>query len=182
MKACGASAPTKRPFILTRAGFAGKQRYTAAWTGDNVASDEHLELGIRMLLGMGLSGMPFVGTDIGGFMGTPSKELFARWIEVGALSPFCRTHTHYGSPDQEPWSFGEEVEDISRRYITLRYRLLPYFYSLFYEASQTGAPLWRPLFWYDAADPRVYEWAFQHQFYPRRVPAGRPRHARATSR
>ncbi len=157
--------PEERMFVLTRAGFAGIQRYSAVWTGDNVASEEHLELGIRMMLGLGLSGVPFVGMDVGGFMGTPSPELYARWMQVGALSPLFRGHTVYNSSDQEPWSFGDEVERISREAIELRYRLLPYIYSLFYEANQTGAPLWRPLFWYDTDDNRVYDWAFQHEFF-----------------
>ncbi len=156
--------PNERPFILTRAGFAGIQRYSAAWTGDNLATEEHLELGIRMMLGMGLSGQPFVGMDIGGFMGTPSPELYARWIQVGAISPFCRTHTHYGSPDQEPWSFGENIEDISRKFIKFRYELLPYLYTLFYQSSKTGEPIWRPMFYEFQDDPKCYDWAYQQQF------------------
>lgn len=156
--------PNERPFILTRAGFAGQQRYSASWTGDNLATEDHLELGIRMMLGMGLSGQPFVGMDIGGFMGTPSPELYARWIEVGAISPFCRTHTHYGSPDQEPWSFGENVEDISRKFLNFRYELLPYLYTLFYESSKSGEPIWRPLFYEFQDDPKCYDWGYQQQF------------------
>jgi alpha-glucosidase len=157
--------PNERQFLLTRAGFAGIQRYSAVWTGDNEATEDHLELGIRMMLGMGLSGIPFVGTDVGGFMGTPTPELFARWMQVGALSPLFRNHTAYNTRDQEPWAFGEDVERISREAIEMRYRFLPYFYSLFYEASQTGAPLWRPLFWYDANDEQVYNWDYQQQFF-----------------
>ena len=157
--------PDLRPFIVTRAGFAGEQRYTAVWTGDNVAKDEHLELGIRMMLGLGLSGVPFVGTDVGGFIGTPSGELMARWTQVGMLSPFFRAHTHYGSADQEPWSFGESIEEINRKSILRRYELLPYFYSLFWEAHETGAPLLRPLFWDDQDDPKTFEWGFQHQMF-----------------
>ncbi len=156
--------PNRRPFILTRAGFAGEQRYTSVWTGDNVANEEHLALGIRMIQSQSLSGVPFVGTDVGGFIGTPSPELFARWIQVGALSPLFRTHTEYGSSEQEPWSFGENIEEISRKFISLRYQLLPYFYSLFYQASKSGAPLWRPMFWSDQDDERTYEYAYQHQF------------------
>ncbi len=155
----------ERQFLLTRAGFAGIQRYSAVWTGDNIASEEHLELGIRMMLGMGLSGVPFVGMDVGGFMGTPSPELFARWMQVGALSPLFRNHTAFNTCAQEPWAFGEDVERISREAVEMRYRFLPYLYSLFYEASQTGAPLWRPLFWYDAEDEQVYDWDYQHEFF-----------------
>jgi alpha-glucosidase len=159
-----AARPDQRPFILTRAGFAGIQRYAAVWTGDNVASWEHLELGIRMLIGLGLSGVPFVGADVGGFIGGPSPELFARWIQVGALTPFFRGHTAHDSPPQEPWAFGPEVEAISRQAIELRYRMLPYLYSLFRETAMTGAPVLRPLFWHHQADSVVYDPAWQHQF------------------
>ncbi|MBI5060612.1 DUF4968 domain-containing protein [candidate division KSB1 bacterium] len=158
--------PNERPFILTRAAFAGIQRYSAVWTGDNVSSEEHLELGIRMMLGEGMSGVPFVGTDIGGFMGgSPSQELYARWMQIGALSPLSRTHAHHGKDAQEPWSFGEYVEDIARKYLTLRYRLMPYLYTAFHDASATGVPVWRPLFWNHQDDPRAFDWAYQHQFY-----------------
>ena len=159
-----AARPDERPFILTRAGFAGIQRYAAVWTGDNLASWEHLELGIRMLIGLGLSGVPFVGADVGGFIGGPSPELFARWIQVGALTPFFRGHTAHDTPPQEPWAFGEEVEAVSRQAIELRYRMLPYLYSLFRESSLTGAPIMRPLFWHHQADTAAYEPAHQHQF------------------
>ena len=156
--------PGQRPFIVTRAGFAGEQRYTAVWTGDNSATFDDLELGIRMMLGLGLSGAPFVGTDVGGFIGTPSRELYARWIQIGAFSPFFRTHTEQGSSAQEPWSFGEEVERISRKFIELRYRLLPYFYTLMWEAAESGSPVLRPMFWHYPDEPHVYDHAWQHQF------------------
>ncbi|HET6630663.1 MAG TPA: TIM-barrel domain-containing protein [Woeseiaceae bacterium] len=156
--------PDERPFNLTRAGFAGEQRFTAVWTGDNVASWEHLQLGIRMLLGLGLSGVPFVGTDVGGFVGTPTPELYARWMQVGAFSPLFRSHTAANTPDQEPWSFGEQVEEIAREAIELRYRLLPYLYSLFHEAHTTGAPILRPLFWHYQDDPAAYAPENQHEF------------------
>ncbi len=158
------SRPDERPFVLTRAGFAGIQRYSAVWTGDNVASWDHLALGVRMMLGMGLSGVPFIGTDVGGFVGTPSPELFARWIQVGAYSPFFRTHTSANTPDQEPWSFGEEVEEISRAFITRRYRLLPYLYTLFWQAHRTGSPVMRPLFWHHQQDSMVFRPEYQQQF------------------
>ena len=159
-----AARPEERPFILTRAGFAGIQRYAAVWTGDNVASWEHLELGIRMQIGLGLSGVPFVGADVGGFVGGPSPELFARWVQAGALTPFFRAHTAHDTPPQEPWAFGEEVEAISRRAIEMRYRMLPYLYTLFRESNLTGAPVLRPLFWHHQADSVAYDPAWQHQF------------------
>lgn len=145
--------PEERPFILTRAGFAGIQRYAAVWTGDNSSWWEHLQMATPMLLGLSLSGVPFVGTDVGGFLGDASPELYARWVELGAFSPFFRTHTSLGTRRQEPWSFGEEVEAVARRYIRLRYRLLPYLYSLFRRAEQTGLPPMRPLWLHFPEDP-----------------------------
>lgn len=156
--------PNRRPFVLTRAGFSGVQRYSAVWTGDNVASWEHLALGVRIMLGMGLSGLPFIGTDVGGFVGAPSPELFARWVQLGAYTPFFRTHTSANTPDQEPWSFGEKVEEISREVITRRYQLLPYLYTLFWEAHHSGSPVMRPLFWHYQQDSMVYQPEYQHQF------------------
>ena len=149
------AAPDHRPFVLTRAGYAGIQRYAAVWTGDATSSFPGLSTTLPMMLGMGLSGVPFIGSDVGGYSGSPSPELFARWMELGSLSPFFRTHVASGTPDQEPWAFGEEVLDISRSAIGLRYRLLPTLYSLFREASQTGAPVLRPLVYELQSDPTV---------------------------
>jgi alpha-glucosidase len=154
----------KRPFNLTRAGFSGIQRYAAVWTGDNVASDEHMMLGVRMLNSMGLAGMAFCGYDVGGFVGDANPKLFARWLSVGAFSPFFRGHSMVNSRDAEPWSFGEEVEEISRNYIKLRYRLMPYLYSNFYEATQTGMPVNRTLAINHPHDSKVYEGNYQHQY------------------
>lgn len=148
--------PDKRPFILTRSFFAGIQRYAAVWTGDNESSWEHLRLSIPMCLNMGISGVPFVGVDIGGFRRSPSSELFARWIQLGVFYPFCRNHTMTGTPDQEPWAFGDEVESISRRYIELRYKLLPYIYNCFYQAFRTGVPVMRAMFIDFPDDPNIF--------------------------
>lgn len=137
--------PNQRPFTLTRATYAGGQRFGAAWTGDNYSTWEHLRLSIAMSLGMGVSGFPFVGADIGGFNGGASPELYARWIQVGSLMPYSRTHTSWTSPDQEPWSFGPEVENVARQSINRRYELLPYLYTLFEEATRTGIPIMRPI-------------------------------------
>jgi alpha-glucosidase len=150
--------PNERPFILTRAGFAGTQRYAATWTGDNVATEEHLEMAIRMCLGLGLSGVPFVGSDVGGFIKTPSPELFARWIQVGAFTPLFRTHSEFNSSEQEPWSFGDWVEDIARQYIRLRYELMPYLYNALRQSAETGLPIMRPLFLEFQDDPQAYDW------------------------
>jgi alpha-glucosidase len=146
------SQPNKRPFVLTRAGFAGIQRSAAVWTGDATSDFPALSDTLPMLLGLGLSGVPLVGSDVGGWQGGGSPELFARWIALGSVSPFVRAHVQSAAPAQEPWSFGEEVEDISRIHLSERYRLLPTFYSLMWEATQTGAPLLRPLLWHFQQD------------------------------
>ncbi len=154
----------RRPFNLTRSGYAGIQRYAAVWTGDNVAYDEHMMLGVRIVNSMGLSGIAFAGYDVGGFVGNADSKLFARWVSIGALSPFFRGHSMINSRDSEPWSYGEEVEQISRNYIKFRYKLLPYIYSAFYEASENGMPVQRSLAIDYAHDPRIYDGHYQHQY------------------
>jgi alpha-glucosidase len=137
--------PGERPFILSRAGFAGMQRVAAQWLGDHSASFEHLRMGVSMALGMGLSGQPFVGGDVPGFAGVADAELAARWFSYAALTPFCRCHHQQGTGEHYPWSFGSEVEGIARAALELRYRLLPYLYTAFFSSSETGAPIQRPL-------------------------------------
>ncbi|HEX9501153.1 MAG TPA: TIM-barrel domain-containing protein, partial [Thermoanaerobaculia bacterium] len=137
--------PDERPFVLSRASFAGGQRYAALWPGDNVSDWAALRQSIPTLLGMGLSGFPFVGVDIGGFAEAPTPDLFTRWLQVGVFYPFMRTHTTFGTPDQEPWSYGAEHEAVNRRAIELRYQLLPHIYSVMREASDTGIPAMRPM-------------------------------------
>ncbi len=154
---CRQHAPDQRPFVITRAAYAGVQRYACVWTGDNVADWSHLRQALTMMLSLGLSGQPFSGSDIGGFIGTPSPELYARWIQLGACSPLFRTHTAHGTPAQEPWSFGEEVEAIARKYLKWRYRLLPYLYTCFEEHLRTGLPVLRPLWLHDFEDPRTHD-------------------------
>lgn len=147
----------QRPFVLTRSGYAGIQRWSACWMGDNASRWEHLELAISQLVNMGLSGVPFVGTDIGGFFDNASPELFARWMQFGILMPFCRGHSHTDTAPHEPWQFGVEVEAICREYLQLRYQLLPYLYTLFWQSSQDGAPILRPLFYEFPNDPATYQ-------------------------
>jgi alpha-glucosidase len=154
----------KRPFNLTRSGFSGIQRYAAVWTGDNVAYDEHMMLGIRIVNSMGLSGIAFAGYDVGGFVGNADSRLFARWISIGAFSPFFRGHSMINSRDSEPWSYGEEVEQISRNYIKFRYHILPYIYSLYYEARESGLPVQRSLAIDYTHDPKIYDGHYQHQY------------------
>jgi alpha-glucosidase len=144
--------PEKRPFILSRSNFLGGQRYAATWTGDNAASWEHFRMATPMVLNLGLSGQPFSGPDLGGYKGTPDSTLFANWIAVGAFYPFCRNHTEKGNAGHEPWVFGKQIEDVSRTALERRYRLLPYLYTLFREASQTGLPVMRPVFFADVTD------------------------------
>ena len=146
----------RRPFVLTRSGFAGIQRWSACWTGDNSSWWEHLEMAMPQLMNLGLSGVAFAGTDIGGFFGNASGELFARWMQFGALAPFCRGHSITGSAPHEPWIFGSHIEDICREYLRLRYRLLPYIYTLYWEASRRGSPVLRPLLYHFPDDPATY--------------------------
>jgi alpha-glucosidase len=138
--------PALRPFVLTRASYAGGQRYAATWTGDNTASWNHFRLTTPMLLNLGLSGFGFCGADVGGFIGTPSPDLLTRWTELATFQPIDRNHTNKGSGDKEVWVHGPEQEAIRRRYIEERYRLLPYLYTLLEESTQTGLPVVRPLF------------------------------------
>lgn len=155
----------KRPFVLTRSGFAGLQRYTAIWTGDNLAKDDHMLLGVRLVNSLGLSGVPFAGVDVGGFVGDASSELMARWITIGAFCPFYRSHKEYNGKDAEPWAFGENTEEISRNYIQLRYNLLPYIYSAFYEASQTGMPVQRSLAINYSHDNMIYQTDYENEYF-----------------
>ena len=152
-----AAVPGKRPFVLTRAGYIGSQRYAATWTGDNSATWNDLEQSIPMAINLGLSGQPFAGPDIGGFNGNGPRDkaeratLFSRWMGIGSLLGFSRGHTAKGNIDKEPWAFGPEAEVTCRQALERRYRLLPYYYTLFYEAHKTGLPVVRPAFF---ADPR----------------------------
>lgn len=149
--------PNQRPFVLTRDTYSGGQRYAAVWTGDNTATWEHLRISVRELMTMGLSGLTFAGADIGGFAGSPSPQLYTRWLEAGVFYPYCRTHTNYGSANQEPWSYGNRITDINRDSINLRYRLLPYLYNAFYQASKTGLPVMRALLLDYPDDSRAVE-------------------------
>ena len=134
-----------RPFVITRACYSGSQKYTTAWTGDNQSLWSHLRMAIPQQCNLGLSGMAFIGTDIGGFGADTTPELLARWVEVGCFSPLFRNHCAKGSMNQEPWLFGEDVLSIYRKYVELRYSLIPYFYDLCRVCEQTGLPIIRPL-------------------------------------
>lgn len=154
----------KRPFNLTRSAYSGIQRYAAVWTGDNSADEEHMLLGVRLVNSFGLTGVAFAGYDVGGFAEEASIDLFARWISIGAFSPFFRGHSMINSRDAEPWAFGEEAEEISRNYINFRYQIMPYIYSLFYEASKTGMAIARSLAIDYTHDDHIYHKLFQNQY------------------
>uniref|UniRef100_A0AAQ5ZFN6 Glycoside hydrolase family 31 N-terminal domain-containing protein n=1 Tax=Amphiprion ocellaris TaxID=80972 RepID=A0AAQ5ZFN6_AMPOC len=139
------SGGIERPFVLTRAFFAGSQRYGAVWTGDNAAEWDHLKISIPMCLSLGLVGISFCGADVGGFFKSPSTELLVRWYQTGAYQPFFRAHAHLDTPRREPWLFGPENTALIREAVRQRYTLLPYWYQQFYHAHRTGEPIMRPL-------------------------------------
>ena len=146
----------QRPFVLTRSAYSGAQRFTATWTGDSIASWEHLWVANVQCQRMSLSGYSFIGSDIGGFTEHPSSELYIRWMQLGVFHPFCRTHSSGDHGDQEPWSFGENALNIVRKFIRLRYKLLPYLYTAFYRSSTEGIPMLQPLFAFDQEDTETH--------------------------
>lgn len=151
-KALLAANPNRRPFVLTRASFIGGQRYAATWTGDNVSSTNNMLMSVPMSLTLGLSGQPFSGPDLGGFIADATPELWGNWVGFGAFFPFCRGHTTIGTSPKEPWAFGESVETAARVALQRRYRLMPYLYTVFYNSSQTGIPVMQPVFFADPKD------------------------------
>ncbi len=148
--------PDERPFVITRAGYAGLQRHALQWTGDNSSWWEHIWMSMPQLQNMGLSGVAWAGVDVGGFFDDCDGELLARFTEFGVFQPFCRNHSIKGSRNQEPWAFGEPYESVCRKMIQLRQRLLPYLYTLFEECHRTGAPILRPLLFEYPDDETTY--------------------------
>ncbi len=146
----------KRPFVITRAAYAGAQRFCSTWTGDNVATWEHLWIANVQVQRMCMSGMSFTGSDIGGFAEQPNGELFARWVQLGVFHPFFRVHSSGDHGDQEPWSFDKEVTNIVRKFIELRYQLLPYLYTMFWKYSNENIPMLKPLVYYDQEDLQTH--------------------------
>ncbi|OXG02847.1 glycoside hydrolase family 31 protein [Flavobacterium araucananum] len=146
----------KRPFVITRSAYSGAQRYTSSWTGDNVATWEHLWIANIQVQRMSISGMGFTGSDIGGFAEQPTGELYARWIQLGVFHPFCRTHSSGDHGNQEPWAFDEEVINITRKFVSLRYQLLPYLYTMFWQYIEEGIPMLKPLVYYDQEDTQTH--------------------------
>ncbi|GAA3631704.1 glycoside hydrolase family 31 protein [Lactobacillus hamsteri] len=135
----------KRPYVITRAAYAGTQKYSTVWTGDNQSLWTHIQMMIPQLCNLGLSGFAFAGTDIGGFGADCTPELLTRWIEAAIFSPLLRNHAAVGTRSQEPWAFGEPTLSIYRKYLKLRYHLISYLYDRFYHESKTGLPVMRPL-------------------------------------
>ena len=148
--------PDKRPFVITRSAFSGTQRFSSAWTGDIQSTWKHLRIGSVQCQRLSLSGYSFVGTDIGGFSGESDGELFVRWIQLGVFHPFCRVHSSGDANDQEPWSFGDPYTAIAKKFIELRYRLLPYIYTVFEDHVKTGEPMLRSLIYLDQDDPECH--------------------------
>jgi alpha-glucosidase len=148
--------PAERPFVITRAGYAGLQRHALQWTGDNSSWWEHLWMSMPQLQNMGLSGVAWAGVDVGGFFDDCNGELLARFVEFGAFQPFCRNHSQKGTRRQEPWVFGEPYESVCRKMLKLRQRLIPYLYALFEECHRTGVPLVRPLLFEYPEDETTY--------------------------
>jgi len=146
----------KRPFVITRAAYSGTQRYTSSWTGDNIATWEHLWIANVQAQRMAMSGYSFVGSDIGGFTEQPDGELYARWIQLGVFHPFCRTHSSGDHGDQEPWTFGDEVTGIVKKFIEIRYQLLPYLYTSFWHYHKEGVPMLKSLVLYDQDDVQTH--------------------------
>ena len=144
--------PDKRPFILSRSGYLGSNRYAATWTGDNCSTVEHMKMSIPMTLNLGLSGQPFNGPDMGGFALNANGELFGQWIGFGVFFPFTRGHATNDVNNKEPWAFGSDIENVSRTALNRRYRLMPYYYTLFHASSVDGLPIMRPLFFADTKD------------------------------
>jgi alpha-glucosidase len=148
--------PERRPFVISRAGYAGLQRHALQWTGDNSSWWEHLWMSMPQLQNLGLSGIAWAGVDIGGFFGDCTGELLARWTEFGVFQPFCRNHSAMDTRRQEPWAFGEPYESVCREMLLLRMRLIPYLYTLFDECHRTGAPILRPLLFDHPDDETTY--------------------------
>ena len=146
----------KRPFVITRAAYSGTQRYTSTWMGDNVATWEHLAIANNQAQRMAMSGFSFAGSDIGGFAEQPQGELFARWIQLGVFHVFCRVHSSGDHGDQEPWVFGEEITNIVRKFVEIRYQLLPYLYTAFWNHIKNGTPILKSLVLFDQEDPHTH--------------------------
>jgi alpha-glucosidase len=147
--------PDARPFLFSRSGWAGMQRYCGAWSGDVSTGWPGLRASLSLVVGLGLCGVPYSGPDVGGFDGFPSPELYLRWLEMAAYFPLFRTHSAMDAGRREPWEFGPEVLGHARAVLRERERLMPYLYTLAHVAHRTGAPYVRPLWWNDPEDRKL---------------------------
>ena len=147
----------KRPFVITRSAYAGVQKWSSVWTGDNAASWEHLWIASQQCQRLSISGVSFAGSDVGGFIGEPDGELYTRWLQMAVFHPFFRTHSASNETgfDQEPWSFGLFYEAICKKFILMRYRLLPYLYTTFWQNHRYGTPMLRPLIFEDQENKKL---------------------------
>lgn len=155
-------SPEKRPWILSRSGWIGNNQYAWNWTGDVESSWNGLQQTIRILISLGLSGIPFTGSDIGGFSGNPSPELYVRWLQMSTFCAFMRTHSAIGTQPREPWIFSEPYATMLRKFLELRYQFLPYLYTQAWLVTQTGAPFIRPVFW--NAPEQSNLWTIEDEF------------------
>ncbi|MDN5216733.1 glycoside hydrolase family 31 protein [Fulvivirgaceae bacterium BMA12] len=146
----------KRPFNITRSAYAGVQRYACVWTGDNVATWEHLKIANRQCQRLSVSGISFAGSDVGGFIESSDGELYTRWIQMATFHPFFRTHSSGDHGDKEPWTFGEKYEKIVKKYIEFRYQLLPHLYTAFWQYATYGTPIIRSLHMLNQVDSDTY--------------------------
>jgi alpha-glucosidase len=156
-----------RPFVITRSCYSGAQKYSSVWTGDNIATWEHLWIANMQIQRLCLSGISFAGSDVGGFIGNPDGELYIRWLQMAVFHPFCRTHSAGNDPGampQEPWSYGQKYEFLAKKYIQLRYNLLPYIYTTFWQHSQYGTPMLRPMVLVDQTDTESLYRSDQYMF------------------
>jgi alpha-glucosidase len=149
--------PNKRPWQFSRAGWAGLQRYAWNWTGDIESTWKALKMTLPMILGLSLSGHCFSGADIGGFSGDPSAELYLRWFQLSCFLPLFRTHSAVGTKSREPWVFGEPTTNIIRKYLQLRYKLIPYIYTAAWDAVNNGIPIIRPIFWDEPSNEVLWD-------------------------
>ncbi len=146
-----------RPFTITRSLYSGGQRFASVWTGDNIATWEHMWLANIQCQRLSISGVSFTGSDVGGFIDQPTGELFIRWLALAVFHPFMRVHSSGDHGEQEPWSFGEPFTGLARRFIELRYQLLPALYTAFWQYAERGTPMLRPLVYLDQDDPETYQ-------------------------
>ena len=145
----------KRPFVLTRAAYAGSQKYCGGWTGDNHSIWAHIALSLEQVCNLSVSGLAMCGSDIGGFGSDTTPELLVRFYEAAVFVPFFRNHSAMGTRRQEPWQFDKTTIDAVRKTVKLRYRFIPYIYDLAHECEKTGAPIVRPLVYEYPADRHV---------------------------